>query len=60
MIACMAESGDTQGVKYVGVRLSPELAKRFRIALAKEGKTAQYAIEGMVEAWVRKKEAEQG
>jgi len=55
----VSEPEETQ-VRYVGARLDPELAKRFRVCLAKEDQTVQAVIEGLVDAWVRKKEAEHG
>ena len=55
----MSEPEETQ-VRYVGARITPELGKRFRVCLAKDEQTVQEVIAGLVEAWVRKKEAEHG
>ena len=44
--------------KKVTHRISPDLHRRFRIVLAHEGKTAEEVVEGLVAAYVAKKEAE--
>jgi hypothetical protein len=40
------------------VRLPREVHRRFRVLLAREGRSAQEVLEGMVLAWLSKKEGE--
>ena len=48
----------TEEAVKLTVRVSTELHRRLKIVQAHDGRSVQEVLEGMIEAWVRKKEVE--